>query len=209
MNGLILLLELVGTTAFATSGAMTGLQKKMDLFGVCMLGLTTAVGGGILRDLVLGNMPPNTFQNPVYAMTALITSLLVFLPGIRHRLVGDKLAFNRLMLMMDSLGLAIFTVVGIRVAYAHVASPTLFLLAFVGVVTGVGGGVLRDMMAGTIPYIFVKHIYALASLAGSLACSLLWKPLGELPAMLTGVCLVMLIRIFSAWFRWNLPQAVS
>lgn len=76
METFILLLELAGTMAFAASGAMTGLKKNMDIFGVCILGLTTAVGGGVIRDVILGNTPPATFQDPIYAMVALTT-----LPG--------------------------------------------------------------------------------------------------------------------------------
>lgn len=206
MDDLILLLELIGTIAFAVSGAMVGLRKQMDLFGVCILGLTTAVGGGILRDLVLGNTPPNTFQSPVYGVTALGASLLFFLPAVRRVFLRVPSAYDRVMLWMDSLGLAIFTVVGIRVAWQHIKVPTLFLLVFVGVVTGVGGGVMRDVMAGDTPYIFIKHVYASASLAGALLCALLWQLIGELPSMLSGAALVLVIRLLSAHFRWNLPH---
>ena len=87
------------------------------------------------------------------------------------------------------------------------AEPTVFLLVFVGVVTGVGGGVLRDMMAGDTPYIFVKHVYASASLAGALACALLWLPGLELYAMGAGAVTVIVIRFLSAYYHWNLPHA--
>ena len=97
--------------------------------------------------------------------------------------------------------------VGIRTAYAHVPQATVFLLVFVGVITGVGGGLLRDMMAGDTPYIFVKHIYASASLVGALLCGLLWHYAGEIPSMLVGGGAVILIRCLSAYFRWNLPRA--
>ena len=110
-------------------------------------------------------------------------------------------------MIMDSAGLGIFTVAGIRIAYEHAARPTLFLLVFVGVVTGVGGGVLRDVLAGDTPYIFVKHVYASASLAGALACVVLWPLAGEMAAMLCGSALVVAVRILSAHFRWNLPHA--
>ena len=96
---------------------------------------------------------------------------------------------------------------GIRIAYAQVDRPGWFLLVFVGVVTGVGGGVLRDVLAGDTPYIFVKHIYACASLAGPLVCTALWRPAGELPAMLAGAGTVLAIRFLSAHFHWNLPHA--
>ena len=207
MEQLFLILELVGTLAFAASGAITGLKKNMDVFGICILGLTTAVGGGVIRDLILGLTPPATFLDPVYAVVALLTSLVLFLPRIRHLLMWDQRLYDLVLLIMDSVGLGIFTVSGIRIAYQSTPSPSLFLLVFVGVVTGVGGGVLRDVMAGDTPYIFVKHVYASASLAGALACVVLWPLAGEMAAMLCGGGLVIAIRILSAHFRWNLPRA--
>ncbi|WP_295585833.1 trimeric intracellular cation channel family protein [uncultured Oscillibacter sp.] len=207
METFILILELAGTMAFAASGAMTGLKKGMDLFGVCILGLTTAVGGGVIRDVILGNTPPATFLSPIYAIVALVTSLVLFLPRIRRLLMWDQRLYDLSMLVLDSLGLGIFTVVGIRIAWSSTPEPTLFLLVFVGVVTGVGGGVLRDVMAGDMPYIFVKHIYACASLAGALLCAGLWRPAGEVAAILTGAGAVVLIRFLSAHYRWNLPRA--
>ena len=185
MDTFILIFELVGTVAFAASGAMTGIKKNMDIFGVCILALTTAVGGGVIRDLILGNTPPATFRDPIYATVALVAALVLFFSRVRRLL----------------------TVVGIRTAYAHVPQATVFLLVFVGVITGVGGGLLRDMMAGDTPYIFVKHVYASASLAGALVCGLLWHYTGEMGSMLAGGGLVILIRVLSAHYRWNLPKA--
>ena len=207
MSIFILIMELLGTLAFSASGAMTGIKKNMDIFGVCILALTTAVGGGVLRDLLLGNTPPATFQNPIYAMVALVTALFLFLPRLRRFLMRNTALFDKAMFWMDTAGLGIFTVMGIRTAYAHAPRATLFLLVFVGVITGVGGGVLRDIMAGDTPYIFIKHVYACASLAGALVCGLTWHYLGEMPSMLLGAGIVILIRALSAHFRWNLPKA--
>ena len=207
MDTFILIFELVGTVAFAASGAMTGIKKNMDIFGVCILALTTAVGGGVIRDLILGNTPPATFQDPIYATVAVLTSLVLFLPRVRRLLMWDQALFDLVLFLMDTAGLGIFTVVGIRTAYAHVPQATVFLLVFVGVITGVGGGLLRDMMAGDTPYIFVKHVYASASLAGALVCGLLWHYAGEMGSMLAGGGLVILIRVLSAHYRWNLPKA--
>ena len=117
MEQLFLILELVGTLAFAASGAITGLKKNMDVFGVCILGLTTAVGGGVIRDLLLGITPPGTFQDPIYAVVALLTSLVLFLPRIRRLLMWDQRLYDLVLLIMDSAGLGIFTVAGIRIAY--------------------------------------------------------------------------------------------
>ena len=106
---------------------------------------------------------------------------------------------------MDTLGLGIFTVSGVRLAYACADSPSIFLLAFVGVITGVGGGVMRDMMAGNTPYIFVKHVYACASLLGALVCSILWPHTEQTFSLLAGACSVFLIRVLARHYRWNLP----
>jgi len=206
METFLFLVNLMGTVAFAASGAMTGLRKDMDIFGVCILGLTTAVGGGVFRDLLLGVTPPSTFRDPVCAMVALAVSAVFFLRGIRRLLTRDQARYDLLMLWMDSLGLGAFTVMGIQIAYEQVPDPTLFLLVFVGVVTGVGGGVIRDLLAGDTPYIFVKHVYASASLAGALVCAGLWPYAGQIAAMLAGMAVVVTIRALSAHYHWNLPH---
>jgi len=204
---LLLLFEIVGTVAFAISGAMTGMKKKMDIFGVAILGLTTAVGGGALRDIILGNTPPVMFRNPIYAVIAIVTSVILFLPAVQRLLLRIHGLYDSLMLLMDSVGLGIFTVVGIRTAYAAVAEPGWFLLLFVGVVTGVGGGVLRDVMAGDTPYVFVKHFYACASLLGAVVCILLWNLAGQTIAMAAGAAAVVALRYLAVKYRWSLPKA--
>lgn len=207
MGRFLFIFEMIGTVAFAASGAILGIRKGMDIFGVCILGLTTACGGGMVRDVLLGNTPPAAFQNPMASAVAVVTSLILFLSGVRHGLMGNQRRYDLFMLWMDSAGLGIFTVMGVRVVWGCVAEPSLYLLVFVGVVTGVGGGVLRDVLAGDTPYIFVKHVYASASLAGALACVVLWPLVGEMAAMLCGSALVVAVRILSAHFRWNLPHA--
>lgn len=206
METFIFVIEIIGTVAFAVSGAMTGIEKKMDIFGVAILGLTTAVGGGILRDLLIGSTPPQIFRNPVYAVVAIITAVIIFGLAYWKKLLYNTYVFELLIFIMDSLGLGIFTVVGINTAYAVSESISKFLLIFVGVLTGVGGGVLRDMLAGNTPYIFVKHVYACASLAGAIVCVYSRNIFGMRKAMLTGMAVVVLIRFLSAHFKWNLPR---
>lgn len=207
MNLFLLAMELTGTVAFAISGAMTAMKKDMDVFGVMILALTTAVGGGIIRDLILGITPPNTFREPVYAVTAFVTAALVFLPGLRRLFRRYQRAYELTLLVMDSVGLGIFTVIGVQTALAQSETYSLFLLTFVGVITGVGGGLLRDIMAGNTPYIFVKHVYASASVLGALVCAGLWRVLPGMWAMNLGALTVILIRFLSAHFRWSLPRA--
>ena len=203
----LFILEIIGTAVFAASGALAGLQRQLDAFGVVILGVCTACGGGVIRDLTLGITPPVMFCQPVYALVAMGVSALVFLPAVRHLLAVESRAYELIMLWLDSIGLGLFTVVGVQCAFQQAENYNLFLLVFVGVVTGVGGGVLRDVLAGDTPYIFVKHVYASASLAGALACVVLWPLAGEMAAMLCGSALVVAVRILSAHFRWNLPHA--
>lgn len=209
MNTFIFIIEMIGTIAFAISGAMTGIEKKMDIFGISILGLTTAVGGGIIRDLVIGVTPPQTFRNPIYATTAIVTAVLIFVLAYYQKLIYNTKLFEILVFVMDSLGLGIFTVVGISTTLSNMNQTHpygRFLLVFVGVVTGVGGGVLRDVMAGNTPYIFVKHVYASASIVGAVAC-VYAEPLVDIQsAMILGMIIVVLIRFLSAYFKWNLPR---
>lgn len=205
---IIFIMELIGTVAFASSGAMLAIQKEMDLFGVCVLGVTTSVGGGLIRDLILGRTPPGMFQKPVYTLVALgVSVFLFFLLYLNHNFLKGKVAvaYDRMMMIFDAVGLGIFTVVGINTGWAC-GYRQRFLLVFLGVMTGVGGGLLRDVMAQVKPYILTKHVYACASIAGALACVLLWPWIGRLGAMVAGAAVVILIRFLAAYYRWNLPR---
>lgn len=206
METFFFLFEIIGTVAFAISGAMTALKKNMDIFGVAILGLTTAVGGGALRDIVLGITPPTMFREPVYGLLAVLVSVAVFIPGVRKLLMKNPLLYERILLCMDALGLGVFTVVGICTAVA-VGERGVFLLLFVGMVTGVGGGVLRDLFSGNTPLIFVKHFYACASGAGAILCILLLPFFGQTAAALTGALAVFVLRLLAAHFKWSLPRA--
>ena len=196
----LLALELVGTVAFAISGACVAIEKKMDVFGVVILGMTTAVGGGIIRDLILGITPPMAFQSPIYAIVSIIVSIIVFFPKIRGIVEKQN---NFFLMFMDAIGLAAFTVVGVQ---AGMALHNIFLSVVVGVLTGVGGGVLRDLFAGNSPYIFSKRFYGCASLIGALISAFCW-PLGETVSMLLGGVPIVILRVLAAKYRWNLPRA--
>lgn len=192
-------LEIIGTAAFAVSGAMAGIHKKMDIFGVSILGMTTAVGGGILRDLMIGAVPPMAFRRPVYALAAIAVSLLVFLPFIRSRINPD----STFLLITDSIGLGVFTAAGVKAGAFY---DNVFLQIFLGTVTGVGGGVIRDIFSAETPMIFVRHFYASACILGAALCVFLY-PFGENTAMLLGAGMVVILRLCAAKFRWRLPRA--
>ncbi|MCI9171455.1 MAG: trimeric intracellular cation channel family protein [Lawsonibacter sp.] len=207
MDTFIFIVNIIGTLAFAASGAMIGLNKNMDIFGVCILGLATATGGGVIRDLILGLTPPMAFRDPTYAVLALTTSAVFFSRRVRRVLMHNQRRYDRLLFWMDTLGLGVFSVAGVELAFSRSGHPTFFLLVFIGTITGVGGGVLRDLLAQEVPYIFVKHIYACASLAGAVLCAGLWSYVDSMYAMLAGMTAVVVIRVLAAHFHWNLPRA--
>ena len=204
---ILIVLQIIGTIAFAVSGAVLGIEKKMDMFVVAILGLTTAVGGGILRDLVLNITPPSAFRDSIYAIIAIIISTLFFIPRVHRAFEQKGKIYDLLFLIMDSIGLGLFTVIGVQVALATIMEKNYFLVMFVGVLTGVGGGLLRDVFAGNTPYIFVKHFYACASIIGAFICIFLWTWTGEFIAMIVGASATVLLRLLAAHFRWSLPKA--
>ena len=198
--------ELVGTISFAVSGAGLGLRKHMDLWGISMLGMITAVGGGIMRDILLGQAPPRALLSPLHALVAIVISLLVFLPGVRQFLTQEHPRGNFVLLLADSIGLGVFTVSGVQICMDTGYGDQPFLVLSLAVLTGVGGGVLRDILCVEKPYIFTKHIYACASLAGALLCWLLWS-VNPTAAMVAGAGLVFALRVCAARWRWSLPKA--
>ena len=204
---ILLTLEIIGTMAFAISGAIVGIQNQMDIFGVSILGLTTAVGGGVLRDLILNITPPAAFRTPFFAVTAAAVSIIMFIKPIHSSFEQAGTIYEKLLLIMDSIGLGLFTVIGIQAAKASSADANLFLETFVGVLTGVGGGLMRDVFAGKKPSIFVKNFYACASIIGAWACVLLWPHIGDNAAMAVGAALIVVLRLLAAHFRWSLPKA--
>ena len=119
MEQLGFIIEIIGTVAFASSGALIGIRKNMDIFGINVLGITTALGGGLIRDLVLGINPPNMFRNSVYVIAAVLTSCVLFLiVRLKQELLGSRFMelYERLMNVMDAIGLGAFTVIGINTA---------------------------------------------------------------------------------------------
>lgn len=206
---IIFVLEMIGTIAFASSGAMVGIRKNMDIFGVIVLGVTTAVGGGGIRDLILGIHPPKMFHNFSYVGIAIVTSLLIFLVMYikRELLEGDFIEnYEQIMNTFDAIGLGIFTVVGIQTTITVFDDSNIFLLIFVGVITSVGGGMLRDVLTGSVPFVFVKHVYASASLAGAILYVILRSYINDVVAMVVSMVVVISIRLLAARYRWNLPR---
>ncbi|SCW52738.1 Uncharacterized membrane protein YeiH [Ruminococcaceae bacterium YRB3002] len=210
----ILITDIIGTVAFAVSGAMAGIRKKMDIFGVNMLALLTATGGGIIRDVITGSTPPAAFVDPYFviiaAVAANITFIFVYWKHKSNRAVPEKARaiYDKVFFWFDTLGLAAFTADGVHAGLAGPHAANAFLVIFLGVVTGVGGGVLRDVLSLEMPVIFVKHIYACASIVGAAAVYLIYNVSGSVEAaILAGFFFVCVIRFAAAHYGWNLPKA--
>ncbi len=193
-------LDLLGTFAFAISGALAGVYKKMDLYGVIVLGMVTAVGGGTLRDMLIGRVPPFIFSDYTYLALAVAGSLLAF---FFHNLVTRG---QRVLLLMDALGLSTFTVIGTSVALERgLGYPGAVMM---GAMTATAGGMVRDLLRQEIPLVLTREIYASACLVGgAIFC------VGDAVNLTRGINLlvagsvVFLIRWFAIRKGWRLPQA--
>lgn len=200
-QGFLLLLELVGVFAFALDGALTAMRAAhLDLFGVVTLGIVTAVGGGILRDVLLGELPPATFRTWYYLATATAGALLAFWG---HRLVAR---LSRPLLVFDTIGLSLFAVTGAQLAVdAGIGAGQAILL---GGLTGVGGGTLRDVLVLKVPTILTGGLYAVPALAGS-AVAVTGPLLGAEPglAAIAGGVVCAGLRVGGVLRGWRAPSA--
>lgn len=204
-------MELLGTVSFAVSGTLVAISCGLDLFGVLTVGTITAVGGGIMRDVIIGQIPPTVFTKPEILILAVATSLVVFIVAfinskrikdLQHKIDGINIFF-------DAVGLAAFSVTGVEVTCAAGYTDNIALPLVLGVITGVGGGVLRDVLVNEKPYILIKHIYAVASLMGSIVYYVIGICCGQqLIGTIISILLTIIIRMLAAKFRWNLPKVM-
>lgn len=211
MEFTIFILEVIGTVAFSISGAVAAMDSDMDLMGILVLGMTTAVGGGIVRDIVLGATPPNAFRKPVYVLISFVTIVLLLI-GLQLWKNSDRLPniiTSHLMGMInasDAIGLGAFTMTGANVAIELGYEEGMLLVVFVGMLTGVGGGVIRDLFTMHKPFIFMKHIYAFASFIGAMMYYFLRRFIDTNLAMALSAGTIVLIRYISAKYKLSLPR---
>lgn len=208
-NVVFLIMEWIGTISFAVSGALVAIRCSLDLFGVVIAGCITAVGGGIIRDILVGNIPPKIFSNPIILLVAVATSILVFLIAYiyRNRFRQIRETIDTVNVFFDALGLASFSITGMEIACISLLEENSLLTITLGVITGVGGGVLRDVLVNEKPYILTKHIYAVVSIVGCCIYYILSIQLGlKVMATFFVVIFVVVMRLLAARFRWSLPK---
>lgn len=206
---IILALELVGTVAFAVSGALVAISCALDMFGVVIVGCVTAVGGGMIRDILIGKIPPAIFYKPEVLMLACLTSIIVFVFAALNakKFVGIREKLDHINVFFDALGLGAFSVAGCEAAREAGYGSNVLLVITLGVLTGVGGGILRDIFVNEKPYVLTKHIYAVASILG---CGVYYL-VGfyfehQIFATIVSVIFILVFRLLAAYFRWKLPK---
>ena len=204
---MLVVLDVLGILSFSVSGALVAIRKKMDYLGVVILGIVASIGGGVMRDILIGRIPPVIFTDPLYLSVAFVTASIFFLicylgiPAKTSKSINHF--FENASFWFDTVGLASFTVNGVYVGISY--NESFFLCCFLGVITGVGGGVLRDLLANQVPAIFVKHVYAVASIAGAVTMMMLWN-VNDIAAGISGLVVVIVVRFLARHYNWNLPK---
>ena len=198
--------EAIGIAAFGISGYLVARRRCLDVYGTVVLALVTALGGGTIRDLVLGITPPVNLVSPIAIALAAGPALLLSVRPIdtllRSPAIRRLLPMSRVLLTADALGLAAFTVSGVSAAAS--VSDSITLALFCGVLTATGGGMLRDLLAGAVPAVLRREIYAVASLAGAVAMVAV-APLGTVVGVLTGLGVTFVVRVGTYALRIHLP----
>jgi uncharacterized membrane protein YeiH len=198
-DGILNLLQVIGTIAFAVSGALVAGRRKMDWFGVVVLAVLVAVGGGSLRDMLLGVTPVFWVQSPWFVLLAGVTAL-VTIPLTRL-----NFNYRNYLMLSDAIGLAVFAVLGTEKALGVGANA--FVAIVMGVITGVFGGVLRDVLANRDPSILYGDIYAVAAMIGCTTYVLLLQTsISSLNALWISVGITLVLRLIAIIREWSLPE---
>ena len=196
----IYILDLFGTMAFAVTGAFKAIENKADIVGIVILATITGVAGGTIRDIVLGRFPPNSITDPSYVIITVITGVILFF-------LYSKLKKHwNVFLKFDAIGLGVFTVIGATFAY-NLFGLNFVAIALAGMLTAVGGGILRDVFVNQIPIVFVKELYASASFVGVVVFYFLLVVGADLYiASIAGIAIVTGLRLVAMKYNWNLPK---
>jgi uncharacterized membrane protein YeiH len=193
------IIDILGTFSFAASGAFAAMERRLDPFGVLIIAFATAIGGGTIRDLLIGDLPV-AWLNHGTTIWVIVTAALITI------FFGSYLKkLDRMLFLFDAIGLGLFTMVGIQKGLAHGFSMGISIM--LGTITGCFGGVLRDVLLNNVPLIFQKEIYASASILGGLLFFLmLFMGVGNNPAYILVILTVFFIRILAVRYNWSLPK---
>ncbi|WP_028925981.1 trimeric intracellular cation channel family protein [Pseudonocardia acaciae] len=198
----LLVLDLLGVAVFALAGALAAIRARLDVFGVVVLGIITALGGGVIRDVLLGITPPTTLRQWQYLAVASVVSAAACVP---RATVPARSRLRKAILVADAFGLALFVTTGTAAALAVGAPPVAACL--VGVISGIGGGVTRDVLLREIPLVLHRDIYALPAVAGAVLVTsgnaLGWP---STPVLVAAAALIASVRLLAIWREWDAPR---
>ena len=199
MDGFISILDYLGTIAFAVTGASKAIVHKADIFGIIVLSTVVGVGGGVTRDVIFGRFPV-AFSDPIYVgLTASVGVVMFFLYAKFKKQMGIWLVF-------DAVGLGVFSILGASIAYQVVGLEFLPMLLG-GMITAIGGGILRDVFVREIPIVFVKEVYAIASIIGIMIFYVILSSGMDVQiAAIIGIVTATGIRLLAMKYNWNLPK---
>jgi len=199
IDGFISILDYLGTAAFAITGASKAIAHKADIFGILVLATVVGVAGGITRDVIFGRFP-TAFSDPIYiVITVIIGIVMFFLYSYFKKRMNIWLVF-------DAIGLGVFSIIGASIAYQIVGLDFLPML-FGGIITAIGGGILRDVFVREIPIVFVKEVYAVASIIGIVIFYIILSYGGDMQvASIIGIIVATGIRLLAMKYNWNLPK---
>ncbi|MHA7863900.1 trimeric intracellular cation channel family protein [Flagellimonas marinaquae] len=196
---LYITIDILGTIAFAISGVLVAMEKRLDLFGVLIIAFVTAIGGGTLRDLLIGNTPVGWMHDLTYVIT-------IFISVVFAIIFVNKLKYLRKSLFLfDTIGIGLYTMVGVEKGLEAQLLP--IMCVFLGTMTACFGGVIRDILCNEIPVIFRKEIYATACILGALSYFLIVQlPVKEEFAYIAGILIVIILRLLAVKFKISLPS---
>lgn len=197
----IQILDLFGTMAFAVTGAFKAIEHKSDIVGIIILSTITGVAGGVIRDITFGKLPPTAVVNPLYITITVSTAIVIFFlyPSLKKH--------SDLFLKFDAIGLGVFTIIGSIFAY-NIFGLNFLAMSISGVLSAIGGGILRDVFVNEIPMVFVKEFYASASFLGVVILFALLSINTNLSlAAIIAMIMTTSIRLIAVKFQWNLPGA--
>jgi len=196
----IYVLDLFGTMAFAVTGAFKAIEHKADIVGIIILATITGVAGGTIRDIMLGQFPPNSISDPSYVVITVITGIVIFF------LYSNLKKHWNLFLKFDAIGVGVFTIIGATFAF-HIFGLNFLAIVLAGMITAIGGGILRDVFVNEVPIVFVKEFYATASFIGvTIFYLVLVAGLEFYIATILGIVVTTGLRLVAMKYNWNLPR---
>ena len=210
METFFFVLEIVGVIAFSVSATVASIDREVDLFGALFLSIVTCFGGGMIRDVIIGDTP-RFFTSYFLILCSALTCLSVFIIAAvyKKRYVKNEIIIDTVNNYFDAVGLGIFAVMGAKICILSGHTSALIAISL-GMVTGIGGGMIRDLCLGRIPFVLNKRVYAVAAIAGASLYYVLWRftQLPEYVSLLLGVILVFGIRLAATHFKLNMPKAI-